>query len=503
MNAHGVTTVVLAAGGLSAAALLSLRSSHRPACPTAGTPVAVSPRTGSATGQSWDPPAIDIAPPEAPSAKSGWTLHCLLFAGERLFQARFTRADGAGRPAATGDSKPTIRSRTQDPGLLRTAGPDANSCAGCHNQPVVGGAGDFAVNVFVGAQFSDPPVRSVNFEVTSERQTPSLFGVGVIELLAREMTQTLHALRDSALAQAVRSGVEARVALQAKGVSFGTLIGRPDGSYDAALLEGVDPDLVIKPFGAKGVVISIREFTINALNHHHGIQAIERFGWERTGRRDFDLDGVTPEFSIGQTTAVALFQASLPVPAMPKAGSTAEKAIRERGRRAFDAARCTACHVPALALDQASFSEPNPYNRPGNLLPGDTPNPISFPLSVGREGSGLYRGADGQVYVAALTDLKRHRICDQSDAFLCNERLRQDNVPTDQFMTAKLWDAGSTSPYCHRGNCSTISEAILHHAGEAAESRARFLALSEGDKIATIAYLLAHRVPMGAVQIYK
>jgi len=58
-------------------------------------------------------------------------------------------------------------------------------------------------------------------------------------------------------------------------------------------------------------------------------------------------------------------------------------------------------------------------------------------------------------------------------------------------MTAKLWDMATSGPYCHRGDCATVSEAILAHGAEASESRDRFLALPETDKRAVIAFLLS------------
>jgi CxxC motif-containing protein (DUF1111 family) len=79
--------------------------------------------------------------------------------------------------------------------------------------------------------------------------------------------------------------------------------------------------------------------------------------------------------------------------------------------------------------------------------------------------------------VRAYTDLKRHVICDEMDPFFCNERVVQNGVPTNQFITRKLWDVGATAPYGHRGDLTTITEAILHHAGEARPQRERFTAL--------------------------
>src|SRR4051812_34989851 len=60
--------------------------------------------------------------------------------GERLFNAVFNRLDGQGRPGTTADGLP----RSPQPAMLRTTGPDAHSCASCHNRPRAGGGGDFA-----------------------------------------------------------------------------------------------------------------------------------------------------------------------------------------------------------------------------------------------------------------------------------------------------------------------------------------------------------------------
>src|SRR6266481_4795254 len=53
----------------------------------------------------WDPPAIDVFPDHATASRSGKQTAAMIVAGERLFRARFNALDGAGRPAATGDSK--------------------------------------------------------------------------------------------------------------------------------------------------------------------------------------------------------------------------------------------------------------------------------------------------------------------------------------------------------------------------------------------------------------
>jgi hypothetical protein len=427
-----------------------------------------------ANPRQWDPPAIADHPTDATLANERNAIEI----GRRLFITKFNTADGAGRPGATGDSKPTLRSKPVEQRFTRVAGLDANSCFGCHNDPVVGGSGDFVANVFVGAHFSDPPVLSIEAELTSERNTVGLLGAGLVELVAREMSSDLRGQLARTLEQARAGGRDIELALVSKGVSFGSIVVRSDGTYDTRKLEGVDPDLVVKPFGFKGVAISLREFTINALNQHHGIEAVERFGWERTGLADFDADGVEVEFTAAQVTALTLFQSSLapPRPFVPR--SLAQQAAR--GAALFEQVECSSCHRPALPLAATRFSEPNPFNRPGNLVPDDVDHPISISLPPGTSRS-----------VLAYTDLRRHRICDAEDPFFCNERRRQDNVPTDQFMTPKLWDLATSAPYGHRGDCTTLSEVIVHHSAEGKRSKDLFLRLTDEEKADVIIFLLS------------
>lgn len=420
----------------------------------------------------FDPPAVRVFPDHELIGKR-LSLSKTIADGKELFAAKFNTLDGAGRPFATGDSKPTPRADL-GPTFHRVSGPDANSCFGCHSQPRLGGSGDLAANVFFGAQFADPVVDTVRPERSNERNTPSLFGLGPIEMAAREITAELHSLRAKALLQSKRSGAMVEVDLTSKGTSFGKMRAFPDGYVDYSDVSGIDPDLVVKPFGTKGVAISLREFTISALNHHHGIQAVERFGWERTGLYDFDGDGKEVEFTLGQTTALVLFQAALPAPS--------QNYLRHPGYQSFRAVGCAGCHRPRTYLNSNVFTEPNQFNRPGSLTPTYTKNVVRASLPLQRDVRGYF--------IEPFTDFRRHVMCDSSQRRLCNEELKQDNVPLDQFMTSRLWDLATSAPYCHRGDCATLTEAIQAHGGDARESAKQFDRLDSGKKRELVAFLL-------------
>lgn len=80
--------------------------------------------------------------------------------GERIFSAKWTIQEGAGRPDVKGTANGP---RLSDPSetlvfprnFNRISGPDSNSCKGCHNDPVEGGGGDRATLVFVLGQRFD------------------------------------------------------------------------------------------------------------------------------------------------------------------------------------------------------------------------------------------------------------------------------------------------------------------------------------------------------------
>lgn len=397
-------------------------------------------------------------------------------AGEELFTVVFNTCDGQGRPGTTGTGE--ARDPHSAPEFIRTSAPDSNACAGCHIQPRAGGGGDFVANVFVLAQALDPVTESVSSEFSNERNTLGMFGSGAIEMLAREMTVDL---QDQAAA--LPDGTHTLVT---KGVEFEVTI--KDGQVVKS--KGVDTDLVIKPFHQAGVVVSLREFTVNAFNHHHGMQAEERFDLnpDKGFDADYDKDGFERELTVGDITATVLWQASLAVPGRLLPKDPRQRLAIARGEALFDAIGCTSCHVPELALDDAHFVEPNPFNPAGTCSDSDLCPAFELDLIKEGEAPHLEAAPQGGAIVRAYTDLKRHDLCDPEDhpdaiRFFCNEQLAQgrpdqDGRPgTEFFITRKLWDVGNSAPYGHRGDLTTLTEAILAHGGEGRKSRDIFARL--------------------------
>ena len=446
----------------------------------------------------------------------------LIAHGKKLFEAVWTVQEGGGRPLTKGTGAPLAD--PSDPLVFprnfnRISAMDANSCAGCHNAPfgIAGGGGDFVTSVFVLGQRFDfatfdsidslPTKSAVNEigqpetlqTIANSRATLGMFGSGYIEMLARQMTADLQAIRDTVVPGEAKP-------LVTKGVSFGTIARKADGAWDVSGVEGMpakslvltgsqgQPSLVIRPFHQAGAVVSLREFTNNAFNHHHGLQSTERFG----AGLDPDGDGFLDELTRADVTAATVFQAVLAVPGRVIPNDPQIEAAVMVGEQRFQDVGCTHCHKPSLPLDKEGwlFTEPNPFNPAGNLQPGEAPT-FSVDLSSEKLPRPRLRPTkEGVVYVPAFTDLKLHDICagpgDPNGEPLDMQRPAGSPeffAGNRQFLTRKLWGTANEPPYFHHGQFTTLREAILAHAGEALASREAFERLDAYEQGAIIEFL--------------
>jgi hypothetical protein len=461
------------------------------------------------------------------------TIPQLLAFGEKLFTAKWTIQEGAGRPLAKGTG--ALLSDPSDPLIFprnfnRISGPDSNSCSGCHNEPFVGGGGDRVTSVFVlGQRFdfatfdrADPRLTKGALDergqfvtlqdIANERKTIGMNGAGFIEMLARQMTADLQAIRDS-----LTPGAEQ--VLSTKGVSFGSLGRNPDGTWDTSGVQGLPapslassglnnpPSLIVMPFHQAGAAISLRQFANNAFNQHHGIQSEERFGLGV----DEDGDGFVNELTRADVTAVTLYQAALPVPGRVIPNDPEIRQAIRVGEKRFNDIGCTSCHIPKLPLVNNGwiYSEPNPYNPSGNLRPGDATS-LSIDLSSDAlPGPRLKPDSQGVIWVPAFTDLKLHDIT-TGPTDPNAEPLDQNHAPGSaaffagnvKFLTRKLWGTANSGPFMHHGKFTTMREAVLAHSGEALVSRRAFDALSDYEKDSLIEFLKTLQVlPPGTTSL--
>ena len=399
--------------------------------------------------------------------------------GRQLFQRKFTRLEGQG--PVFGDGFGDIHTD------LAIGAGLSDSCAGCHGRPR-GSAG------FGGDVVTRP----------DSRDAPHLFGLGLKEMLADEITMQLRAVREAAVRQASRSGLPVTRPLTAKGIRYGSIIARPDRSVDTSQVEGVDADLRIRPFFYHGGTISIREFIVGALKAEMGLamagdlDLVAAQSGPIATPSGMVLDGLTDtieqppmdEGDVGtleQRTALVDFLEFYLLNYF-KAGTGDRSAETRRGREIFTETGCATCHVPTLRIERdrrVADAETvfDPARGHFNRLFTTATLLLVNPSSIGQPTVPKLPALRPFVVENIFTDFKRHDLGPDY-----HERQYDGTVRTE-FMTTALWGVGSTAPYGHDGRSINLTEVILRHGGEAREARDAFAGLPARNRDALIAFL--------------
>lgn len=420
--------------------------------------------------------------------------------GRQLFQRKFTANQGVG-PRVDFDSAGDIH---DNPPLGAGL---ADSCAACHGRPrgAAGFGGDVATK-------------------PDSRDAPHLFGLGLIEMLADEITQALRAIRDKAIHEANQKGRRVTKPLRAKGIDYGDITAFPNGTVDSSNVEGVNADLRVRPFFHDGRVKSIREFMVGAFNDEMGLQAYDPvlcaatdpvspvamvsaagmvFDPEEDSHQrppvcddphleDPDEDGVANEIDPAILDHMEFYLLNY---FKPGHGEHASFGNHDRNRRrshndGLDPMKeigCTTCHIQNLEIDQdrriadvETVFDPKRgiFNRlfaTATLRLVEVPDGDPYPQLLPTGESFVVRNV--------FTDLKRH---DLGPAF--HER-NYDGTRITEFVTEPLWGAGSTAPYGHDGRSINLREVILRHGGEAKRTRRAFERLRRVEQTKILEFL--------------
>lgn len=451
----------------------------------------------------------------------------LFEAGDKLFHTPYNGLDGVGMKRTVGGTS-LNRFSIGPAGGGQPVPVGAQSCGSCHHTPFGAGGGLSHTRVFFDPdQNGHPPFNP--------RATTSLFGNGVLQLLAEEMTEKLLAARDDAAQNAkAKPGAPVSQALRANGVDFGTITATANAkgevTYDVSQVRGVSPDLVVRPFGWKGNVTTVRNFSVAAGTFGMGMQA-EEFVWRlpETAGADPDGDGVTRELSVGDITAMTIYNAAQEAPmelarlvdlGVVPAPEAAARGQIERGRNLFTQVGCASCHVPEMRLANTVFEEPT--RRGGgqyldSFLAGKDPDydparPARFDLLKDSQAPRIEAHREGGAIVRLYGDLKRHemgrQLAEPAPVAVLHVTLaplqykgKTAMLSATEFLTPELWGVGNTGPWLHDDRAGTLAEAIALHGedvppppgqpgrSEAQESRDAYLKLPPEEKRALVSFL--------------
>ena len=399
--------------------------------------------------------------------------------GRQLFQRKFTRLQGQGS-----NEKDGVGDINTDIGIGAGL---ADSCALCHGRPR-GSAG-------AGGNVVTRP---------DSRDSPHLFGLGLKEMLADEITSDLRSTRDTAIRMAQQMKRPVSLRLVSKGISFGSITGNPDGSVDVSKVQGVDADLRVKPFFAEGGTISIREFIVGALHNEMGLQAsgdpdllaasaggrvVTPSGMVLDGSKDKISAPPAPDPQNGDEVDPAIVDhLEFYLLNYFKPGHGQPSDLADHGRAVFNRIGCLTCHIANLTInhDRRVADVETNYDPTRGIFNSlfATATPLFRQVDDG-SGLPLLKVPNGNPFVVkdVFTDFKRH---DLGPNFY--ER-NWDGTMQKQFLTRPLWGVGSTGPYGHDGRSITLNDVILRHGGEAQAARDQYAGLRSFDQISLQTFL--------------
>ena len=327
--------------------------------------------------------------------------------GRELFDKAFHKAEGLGAPEM-----------------------NADSCRGCHSDPVLGGAGALELNVtrfghdnggagpftnLPGGQAASklrPPQDAWREEADlqadcfEQRQTPSILGDGLVDaipdaaILANEDPNDLNA----------------------------------DGIRGVARRLVVNGTVEIGRFGWKAQIPRLADFVRDAMFGELGITTPDD-GRGFAGLTDADAVS-DPEINDVQVANVHAFMASLPAP--QRGGSNDPRVAL--GEQVFTEVGCAKCHVPTL------------------------------------------QGATGPVPL--FSNLLLHNVMPTG-----YRGMAEPGAGVGFFRTPPLWGIKHTAPYMHDGRAENLRAAVLAHFGEAVTVRSAFLARPAEDQEALVVFL--------------
>jgi CxxC motif-containing protein (DUF1111 family) len=323
---------------------------------------------------------------------------------------------------------------------------NGNSCAECHEKPVVGGVGD-EVEIHA-TRFTPPDSCDPLFEE----------GGPVVQQHATPLLQALGVLKEPVPLHATAEGRRSTPPLFGFGlvdaIPEATILAHEEASHTHG--DGVRGhanrtiDGRVGRFGRKAAVATLFEFNAGAFPQEMGITTPFSPIEETISGTPIppETDPVPdPEISTNEIEKVTAFTRFLAPPPRQVFTDSSDRYLAERGRKLFAELQCAACHIPKMRTGPSNVKALNRKN------------------------------------VALYSDLLVHDM-GTNLADICLNMAHPPEFRTEMLMGLRFRDK-----FLHDGSAKTVREAIERHGGEAQRSRDRFKALNDKDKKALLKFL--------------
>jgi len=352
-----------------------------------------------------------------------------------------------------------------------------SSCAGCHNQGGLGGAGAKSKNVSlvipleasrgggfvlhrfgVHEQFAAWRAGQLAGNMGQRKVNP---GGAVVDTFLQGNKRLVQRNTTALFGAGKIDAIDERVILAAAEQKF------PDYPEITGRASRLEQGRVGR-FGWKGQIADLNDFVLTACSVELGLHVPAK---EQTSV-PFDKNYKAPGLDMNNVECEALmrFVHDLPVPRRQKPSHEAAEKYLAEGEKLFAAVGCATCHVPKLGEVEGIYSDLLLHDMGQNL--SDSPaGGVGF----------SYGGAPPSTPIQP----KKPKI----EEVAAKRRPVPEPASVSEWRTPPLWGVRDSAPYLHDGRADTLDEAIGLHAGEAERSRAKFAALKHEEKQKLLAFL--------------
>jgi len=305
----------------------------------------------------------------------------------------------------------------------------------------------------------------------TQRNTPSLFGAGVIDKISNN---TLVALEGQAIQQRQQFQQQAQ----------GTRV-----VFESDNTRTPTP----RRFGWKGQTPTLKAFVAGACANELGLQTKGMPQAVSATEPGYRADYV--DMTEKQLDELVAHVASLPPPRRLTPHNPEEEAAIARGALLFGQARCQTCHVPDLESALGIYSDLQLHHMGDRLADAaGSALAVSTPRGLPQQAV-LPEDYDDPAKVETRPTPPPKAVSQPrptpAQAYFGEVSI---GVAT-MWRTPPLWGVRDSAPYLHDGRAATLEAAIEMHTGEAEESATRFRNLSSTDRADLVAFVRSVGAP--------
>jgi CxxC motif-containing protein (DUF1111 family) len=310
-----------------------------------------------------------------------------------------------------------------------------------------------------GSPFASLPVGNNTIDlIGAERNTPALFGVGLIDRIPERVLEKVAA-------------IQAQTAPKRGSIETSGLLGLalPVSGRIARLKDGR-----IGRFGWKAQTATLREFTLQACASEIGLEVP---GFSQTAlpwKKGYKAPGL--DLSANQCDDLIRFVASLPPPARKSPETDQHADEIAVGQRLFERIGCASCHRPKLGDVDGIYSD---------LLLHDMGENLS---DNGQYGGSILAGQGTADQIDPVPVVGNTQPDGKHDK-------PKFGASSREWRTPPLWGLRDSAPYLHDGRAETLGLAILQHEGEGFDAAQQFMRMPMRERQQLELFLLSLGAP--------